>query len=268
MRVERKILSALLWLVTVHTSLAWGAPRYAQRAVVTSIELIDIPRGQFVMGTEAMVGAQEGYPPHEVTIAPFRLAGTLVTFNQYDVFAKATGRALPQDEGWGRGDRPVINIDRQEMLAFIAWLNADGHRHFRLPTESEWEYAARAGTRSAYYWGDGVISDYANTATNTGRDTYPFTSPVRSFLPNAWGLFDMAGNVWEMTQDCRHSSFEGAPANGSAWMGEPCDSYIVRGGCYTSISRGVEVTSRAAASASFRSSALGFRLAETRADSH
>jgi formylglycine-generating enzyme required for sulfatase activity len=198
-----------------------------------------------------------------VAISPFRLAATLVTFDKYDAYTKATRRPFAQDEGWGRGDRPVININRQEMLTFIRWLNAGTHRHFRLPTEAEYEYAARAGTTTPYFWGDGTTSDYANASSNTGKDVFEFTSPVGSFLPNPWGLFDIIGNVWEMTQDCRHPDFVGAPSNGAAWMEEePCDSYIVRGGWYHSVTRGVQVTSRSAASASFRSSGLGFRVAE------
>jgi formylglycine-generating enzyme required for sulfatase activity len=147
------------------------------------------------------------------------------------------------------------------MLAFIHWLNVGGPRRFRLPTEAEFEYATRAGTTTPYFWGDGTISDYANTASDTGRDVFPYTSPVGSFLPNPWGLFDIIGNVWEMTQDCRHPNFVGAPANGAAWMGQPCDSFIVRGGWYHSVTRGVQVTSRSAASATFRSTGLGFRIA-------
>jgi formylglycine-generating enzyme required for sulfatase activity len=257
-----------VWLVllVVFLSLS-GAPAFAEpisgrAAVLGSIEMVDIPEGRFTMGTDAQRGEQESSPSHEVTIGPFRLAKTVVTFDQYDVFAKETNRPMPQDEGWGRGSRPVININREEMSAFIAWLNTDRRRHFRLPTEAEWEYAARAGTTTDYFWGDGELSDYANTASNKGRDHFPYTAPVGSFLPNGWGLLDMAGNVWEMTEDCRHPDFTGAPATGAAWMDGPCDSYIVRGGFYFSISRGVKVTTRAAASAGFRSPSLGFRLAE------
>jgi formylglycine-generating enzyme required for sulfatase activity len=251
----------LLGLMTGGVQAAGATPD--RTAVLASIELVDIEGGRFLMGTEARPGEQQGYPPHTVRIARFKLEKTLVTFDQYDAFARATGRPLAQDEGWGRGDRPVININRSEMFAFIEWLNAGGHRRFRLPTEAEYEYAARAGTTTPYFWRDGAISDYANTASNTGRDVFPYTSPVGSFLPNAWGLLDIIGNVWEMTQDCRHANFVGAPANGAAWMGSPCDSFIVRGGWYRSVTRGVQVTSRSAASASFRSTGLGFRLAES-----
>jgi len=237
-------------------------------AVLATIKLVDLAGGEFVMGTDARPGEQQGFPPHTVMIAPFALGTTLVTFDQYDAFARATGRALAQDEGWGRSDRPVINVNRREMLAFIQWLNRGSHRQFRLPSEAEFEYAARAGTTTPYFWGDATISDYANTASNTGRDVYAYTSPVGSFLPNAWGLFDMVGNVWEMTQDCRHADFVGAPSNGGAWMGEPCDSYIVRGGWYRSVTRGVQVTSRSAASASFRSTGLGFRIAASPGQTH
>jgi formylglycine-generating enzyme required for sulfatase activity len=237
-------------------------------AVIAAIKLVDIAAGKFVMGTDAKPGEQQGFPPHAVMVRPFALSTTLITFDQYDAFAKATHRLRAQDEGWGRGDRPVINVNREEMLAFIQWLNRGNHRHYRLPSEAEYEYAARAGTTTPYFWGDAPITDYANTVANTGRDIYVYTSPVGSFLPNPWGLFDIIGNVWQMTQDCRHADFVGAPVDGGAWMGEPCDSYIVRGGWYRSVKRGVQVTSRSAASASFRSTGLGFRVAADPVHTH
>jgi formylglycine-generating enzyme required for sulfatase activity len=225
--------------------------------------MVDIPAGRFVMGAPPDADAQQGKPQHEVTIRAFRLGKTPVTFAQYDRFARATGRPLPQDDGLGRGDRPVINVDRSDMLAYIDWLNRESSETgFRLPSEAEWEYAARAGTTTAFYWGDAPDPRFANTRTNEGPDRFELTSPVRSFPANPWGLHDMAGNVWEMTADCRFPDYVGAPADGSPRTAPGCESYIVRGGDYSSAQRGQRPTARAAAGEWFRSTSLGFRVAQ------
>jgi formylglycine-generating enzyme required for sulfatase activity len=231
--------------------------------VLRSIALADLPGGSYFMGVaDGEEHEQQAYPGHVVHIAPFRIARTDVTFAQYDAFARAVRAPLPQDEGFGRATRPVINVDRAEALAFIAWLNAGTGRHFRLPSEAEWEYAARGGTTTPYFWGDALASDYANLQGVGGRDTFMTTSPVASFLPNAFGLYDMAGNVWQLVEDCRHPTLVGAPVDGSAWVGADCDSRIARGGWYSSLTRGSRVTARAAVGEGFRSMGLGFRLAE------
>lgn len=226
-------------------------------------ELAEIPAGTFIMGAPADADSQQGKPQHEVRIAAFRLAKTLVTFAQYDRFAKATGRALPQDDGFGRGDMPVVNIDRADALAYIAWLNREsGQGGFRLVSEAEWEYAARAGTKTAFYWGDEPDPHYANTRGVKGADRWEFSSPVRSFPANPWGLYDMAGNVWEMTADCLYPDYVGAPADGRPRTRPDCDRHIARGGDYSSSRRGQRPTARVAAGDSFRSTSLGFRVAQ------
>jgi len=233
-------------------------------AVAASVQLVAIPAGHFVMGTEAAVSFQNGFPPHDVQVRAFLMSRYDVTFDQYDAYARATHHALPQDEGWGRGNRPVIHVSWRDAQAFIAWLNRGTRRHFRLPNESEWEYAARGGTTTLYWWGDEPNPDMANTAANTGRDHYPYTSPVGAFPANPFGLYDVAGNVWQLVQDCRHPSFDGAPSDGSAWVDGPCDSRIVRGGGYGGIRRAMQAAARAAAGESFDSAEMGFRLAESR----
>lgn len=238
-------------------------PPSTKQQVIASIAMAALPGGTFFFGVKTGEEHQlQAYPGHDVTLPPFRIAKTTVTFAQYDVFARATRRPLPQDEGFGRGTRPVINLDRADMLAFIAWLDAGTGRHFRLPSETEWEYAARGGTTTTYYWADRSANDYANLAVNTGRDHFVTTAPVGSFLPNGFGLFDMAGNVWQATEDCRHSDLTSAPTDGRPWVDPPCDSRIARGGWYGSLTRGSRVTARVAVADSFRSMGLGFRLAE------
>lgn len=225
--------------------------------------MADIPAGRFIMGAPADADAQQGKPEHEVTVRAFRIGRTEVTFAQYDAFARATRRPLPNDDGLGRGDNPVVNVDRADMLAYIAWLNAtSGQQGFRLPSEAEWEYAARAGTTTPYYWGDKPDPAYANVAGITRPDRWEFQAPVASLKPNAWGLFDMSGNVWEMTADCLSPNYLKAPTDGSAYQQPDCPAYMLRGGDYGSKLRGMKSSARGAAGATFRSMSIGFRVAQ------
>ena len=254
---------ATLALLALSAGLFWFVTRPENRRTADAIAMIDLPGGVYVMGVGADEDReQQAWPARRVTIRPFRLAKTVVTFDEYDRYAKATGQPLPQDEGFGRRSRPAINLDRAEVAGFIAWLNADTGRHFRLPSEAEWEYAARGGTTGSYFWGDRPSTDYANLSKDGGRDRFVTTAPVASFLPNAFGLYDMVGNVWQRVEDCRHPTMEGAPADGQPWIDVGCDSRIMRGGWYGSLTRGSKVTSRSAVADSFRSMGLGFRLAE------
>lgn len=226
-------------------------------------KMIEVKPGSFLMGAPAGADVQQGKPQHRVTIRGFRLSETQVTFAQYDAFATATGRPLPQDDGLGRGGNPVVNVDRADALAYIAWLNAtSGARGYRLPSEAEWEYAARAGTTTDFYWGDAPDSNLANTRINKGKDRFPQIAPVKSFPANPWGFYDMAGNVWEMTGDCLFPDYVGAPADGSARTAPDCAIHAVRGGDYSSSRRGQKPTARAAAGDRFRSTSLGFRVAQ------
>jgi formylglycine-generating enzyme required for sulfatase activity len=231
-------------------------------AVARAIEMVDIHGGQFVMGVDEAVGFQNGYPRHTVNVMPFRMGKYEVTFAQYDAFARATGRPLPADEGWGRANRPAIHVSWTDAKAFADWLSTGSGRRFRLPSEAEWEYAARGGTTTLYWWGDKPDPNMANTAADQGRDTFPDTAPVGSFPANPVGLYDVLGNVWELVEDCRKPDYEGAPLDGSAWVDKDCDSRVVRGGTFGSVSRGMQVAARGAAGEHFDSAGMGFRLAE------
>jgi sulfatase modifying factor 1 len=156
------------------------------------IEFVDIPAGTFTMGSpsnEADRGSDE--QQHQVTLFAFKMSKNEITFAQYDAFCDATGRSKPRDKGWGRGNRPVINVTWNDAKAFADWMGC------RLPTEAEWEYACRAGTTTPFNTGDNLTTDQAN------YDYFNLckTQPVGSYPSNAWGLNDMHGNVWEWCSD-------------------------------------------------------------------
>lgn len=246
--------------VLLATAIA-ACSQHAEQAVPVPV-MLDIPAGSFTMGAAQDADVQQGKPQFKVSLHAFRLAETPVTFAQYDAFAQATGRDLPQDEGLGRGTMPVINVSYEDMLAYIAWLNAEGAGGYRLPSEAEWEYSARGGTTSAFYWGEEPSPEQANIRGTGGRDQWEFTSPVKSFPANPWGLYDMAGNVWEMTADCRTADYLGAPTDNAPKLTENCFAHMLRGGDFSSSRRGQRPTARSAAGNDFRSGSIGFRIAQ------
>jgi formylglycine-generating enzyme required for sulfatase activity len=195
-------------------------------------EMVVIPAGEFEMGDLKGDGDQNEQPVHTVRIIkPFAIGRHVVTFEEFDRFAKPTGRKLPADSGWGRGRQPVINVSWDDAAAHAEWLSQQTAKRYRLPSEAEWEYAARGGTKTAYWWGNQMRNDMAKSGGGT--------SPVGSFPPNPFGLYDTAGNVWEWVQDCWHKSYNGAPTDGSVWQawGERTglalllgDSHVMRGG--------------------------------------
>jgi formylglycine-generating enzyme required for sulfatase activity len=140
-----------------------------------------------------------------------------VTFDEYDHFCAATERKKPEDNGWGRRRRPMIAVSWREAVAYCAWLANKTGQPYRLPSEAEWEYAARAGTTTRYAFGGAITPKDANySESKLGK-----TTEVGAYSPNAWGLYDMHGNVWEWVEDVWHDSYKGAPNDGSAWT-EPC----------------------------------------------
>ncbi len=222
--------------------------------------LMVIPAGSFTMGDVSGNGQEWERPTHLVTLKSFKLSRFDVTFDQYDAFAKATGHPLPDDGGWGRGQRPVINVTWDDAQSFIQWLNQQGGRHFRLPSEAEWEYAARAATHTVYPWGNADAVGRRNGADSVNR-----TTPVGSYPANAWGLFDMVGNVWQWTQDCWLDGYGGAPTDGSAYSPSRCEKgHAYRGGSWGNDPSWLRVAARGRGEATFIMDGLGFRLAEDR----
>jgi len=203
-------------------------------------------------------------PVHEVKIQkPFAVSRCEITFDQYDQFAKATGRELPDDEGFGRGRQRVLRVSWHDAVAYAKWLFQQTGKRYRLPTEAEWAYAARAGTETTHWWGNEMKQGLVNCIGYGSPWDGKGTTPVGSFKPNTFGLYDSSGNVSEWVRDCRHESYQGAPADGSAWEekdGGDCGVRGIRGGMWLWAHDYVRSSSRMWNRPSLSGRALGFRL--------
>jgi formylglycine-generating enzyme required for sulfatase activity len=186
-------------------------------------EMAVIPQGEFTMGSPS---DEKGHDPNEepqhiVRIAkPFAVSKFDVTFAEWDACFSVGGCLhRPIDYGWGRDRRPVISVSWNDAKTYVAWLSKMTGKDYRLLTEAEWEYAARADTTTAYYWGDAIGKSNANCNGCGSEWDGRQTAPAGSFAPNGFGLYDMFGNVWDWVEDCFHNNYEGAPTDGSAWGG-------------------------------------------------
>ena len=205
-------------------------------------EMVVVPPGRFRMGDLSGGGASNEKPVHDVTIASqFAVGKYEVTFAEWDACMAAGGCTHRPDDvfGWGRGSRPVINVSWDDTQAYVRWLSRETGKPYRLLSEAEWEYVARAGSTTKYHWGNDVGTNKANCDGCGSRWDAKSTAPVGSFAANAFGLFDTAGNVWEWVVDCWHDNYQGAPNYGSAWAGGDCDYHVLRGGSWFSNPRDI-----------------------------
>lgn len=229
-------------------------------------EMVVLPAGSFIMGSEAGESAEK--PSHEVKIANrFAVSRFEITFAEWNAcVVSGICQHKPDDVKWGRETRPVINVSWEDAKAYVQWLNTkvDGSL-YRLLSEAEWEYAARAGaTGSAYTWGDTIGTDKANCKGCGSRWDDKKTAPVGSFAANAFGLHDMHGNVWEWTEDCWNEDYKRAPDDGAAWtaLGN-CKLRVVRGGAWSVSSDNLSFVRRYRYDTKNRLSSVGFRVART-----
>lgn len=197
-------------------------------------EMVSIRAGSFFMGNKNDPMAM---PVHKVTISKaFAMSKYEITFDNYDTFAQATNRPLPSDNRWGRGNRPVINVSFDDARAYARWLSETTGKKYRLPTESEWEYAARAETNSVFWWGDEITEASGRANCRRGCKSKfsglfgAKTAPVGSYPANSFGVYDTAGNVAEWVEDCFTDNYSLHPKNGQAMLIKNCSSRIVRGG--------------------------------------
>jgi formylglycine-generating enzyme required for sulfatase activity len=270
--------------------------------------MIVVPSGNFIMGSmEAELGHDRNeWPQHHVTFAGnFGVGKFEVTVRQFVAFLNAALKEGRFRESWimtapGDQDAPVVRRTEHNQIAFSAqndrdehpvtfvswigaieyakWLSRQTGAPYRLLTEAEWEYAARAGSTTVYHFGDDAmrLCEYGNVADISGlkknkwtsatkcEDGYPDMAPAGKFQPNSFGLYDMIGNAAEWVEDCVHRTYDGAPADGSAWIGAgDCNSRIVRGGSFQNLPAGLRSAQRYANSVDTRSATLGFRVARS-----
>ncbi len=259
-------------------------------------ELVVIPGGSFMMGSrsreESLIEVDrhpvmglfffdnEG-PQHRVTIRhPFAVGKYEVTFREWDACVADGGcnGYRPDDEGWGRGNRPVINVSWDDAQAYPRWLSKKSGAEYRLLTEAEWEYAARGDTTAARYWGNGPAAacGFANVYDRTSKsvnelgwtyhectDGYAMTAPVGSFRANSLGLYDVLGNVWEWVEDCYNDSYTGAPGDGRVWTLGDCRIRVSRGGAWGNPPAWVRSAQRHWGKTYQRENFFGFRVART-----
>lgn len=263
---------------------AQGAPGSIFKDCPACPEMVVIPAGEFVMGSNLEEsGHTDEKPQHPVKLAkPFAIGRFEVTFAQWDACVAAGACPAASDDEAGRGDRPVYNVNWSDAQAYVKWLSAQTGKAYRLPAESEWEYAARAGTQTPWFWGPAEDSagstracTFANTHDETSKEAHPMyvwsnhkctdgfpeAAPVGRFKPNPFGLHDMLGNLREWVQDCHHGGYKGAPADGSAWDEAQCEKRIVRGGAWIDGASTTRSAYRHPEDPAYRNYQVGFRVA-------
>jgi serine/threonine-protein kinase PpkA len=226
-------------------------------------EYIRIPAGNFLMGDDKDATSS---PRHKVFIAkPFAISKYEITFSEYDYFVQATNRAQPGDNGWGRDLRPVINVSWLDAQAYVQWLSKTTGKKYRLPTEAEWEYVARAGSLTPYWWGD--AEQDAKGRANCRRGCYSSysglfgskTAPVGTYAANAFGVFDTAGNVAEWVQDCYQDYYD-TNSSSAALNNKECSARVVRGGSTKNNVKNITATTRDYFPPETYTETLGFRV--------
>ena len=223
-------------------------------------QLVIVPAESYQMGDSS-----EG-PVHRVTIGqPFAVGVYEVTFAEWEACVRGGGcnGYRPDDEGWGRGRRPVIGVNWADAQAYGAWLSRQTGKPYRLLSEAEWEYVARAGTTTQYWWGEEIGRNRANCSRCGSQWDNEKTAPVGSFGSNAFGLYNVHGNVWEWVQDCWNESYTGAPSDGRAWERGDCSRRVLRGGCWNEIPWIVRSAKRLRGTAGKRDDCSGFRIARS-----
>jgi formylglycine-generating enzyme required for sulfatase activity len=241
-------------------------------------EMVVIPPGEFWMGSPDGEGDDNEHPRHKVKIdKPLAVGKFEVTWDEWEACVKMRGCDGNQtdDGGFGRGRRPLIYVSWLQATDYVKWLTLMTGRPYRLLSEAEWEYAARGVTSAdkshqPYPWGDEASHEYANYGTDQccngrteGRDTWFYTAPAGKFPPNAFGLHDMHGNVWEWVEDIWHDNYRGAPVDGRAWTegeGKAASRRVVRGGSWDNNPRDLRSATRSKDATSSRGDVQGFRV--------
>ncbi len=238
-------------------------------------EMVVLRAGEFAMGSPANEKGSfdTEYPQHRVTIGrAFALGKYEVTFDEWDACTADGGcnGYRPEDREWGRGRRPAIHVSWNDAKAYVDWLSRKTGKRYRLPSEAEWEYAARAGTTTPYHFGPTIETDQANYKAPPTEESEStgvvgeMTVAVGSFPANAFGLHDVHGNVWEWTEDCWHGNYAGAPSDGGAWTADgECGKRVLRGGSWIHYPSNLRSADRYGSIADNRNGNVGFRVARS-----
>lgn len=234
--------------------LAWAQAKQELLLEIATPEMIDIPAGSFLMGDRQGGNKKDQLPVHEQKVAAFKMAKYEASFEAYIAYAVLAGVAVPDDASWGKDKRPVINVSWLDAQQYARWLTEKTGRSFRLPSEAEWEYAARAGSETAYIWGDSV-KPLAN-CEGCNRWNNDRTTEVGSFSANAFGLYDMSGNVWEWASDCYRHRYDEPVTEGA------CAQRVLRGGSWADLPPSLMVANRSYAEEEVSNQRIGFRLVE------
>lgn len=221
--------------------------------------MVDIPAGKFKMGIRK-AGMVDAKPIRDVFVPAFKVSKYELTYNIYNQYLSLNGKpSLP-----GAADRPVVNLSWFDAKAFVSWLNKHSGTHYRLLTEAEWEYLARSGHKSLYFWGNSIGRDNAQCRNCRSGGAPVDVESVGQFSGNPYGVYDLNGNVWEWTQDCYASNYRGAPRNGEAVEYDDCKRRVIRGGAWNSAARELHPSYRNASKPDYFSETIGVRLAASR----
>lgn len=300
------------WLITLGVWLWHPQTPHAQvtyQDCSTCPEMVVVPAGSFEMGATKEENTREESPERyidwespirTVTVPqPFAVGVSEVTKKQFSAFLTDANPTMEgcdiakgnewerrsdkswRDPGFAQGsDEPIVCMNWNDAKAYVQWLAKKTGKPYRLLTEAEWEYVARAGTRTARFWGDGRedacryanVPDEAHVKLTQNRqgtfacnDSYAYTSPAKSYQPNAFGVYDTIGNVWEWVEDCFHESYTGAPTDTAAWQADPaCKYHVARGGSWNPrLATQLRSAARGRVTTALRNSNLGFRVAVT-----
>ena len=233
----------------------------ALRAGGSGPKMVWLPAGSYQMGSPDNSADFSERPQHTVRLPRFAMSQYEITIAEYQRFASTTGRKMPKTGALDRGTHPVFFVTWEDALAYTKWLSQQTGKRYRLPSEAEWEYGARAGSTVNYWWGRDLGTGKAHCfACDTGLDPRAPTK-VGRFGANAYGLYDTAGNVEEWVYDCYHDSYEGAPGDGSVFDGGDCRNRVVRGGAYSSGPKALRSATRNKFPAGSANDSIGFRVA-------
>jgi len=223
--------------------------------------MIAAPSGTFSMGGTSSVVSADEVPRHEVTVKSFAVGVYEVTFAEYYKFAAVSGRKKPNNNGWDIKNHPVVDVSWDDAYAYTRWLSQQTGKRYRLLSESEWEYVARAGSTSSFWWG--TKPGTGNAHCFDCKSDYNTSKPAKigTYKPNLFGLYDTAGNVFEWVHDCYHRNYQDAPTDGSVWEGGDCDVRIVRGGAYRSPANSMRAENREKFKSDKGQYNVGFRVA-------